>query len=107
VFNFLEIKKSKTGLIKMLMPEASRLIKNYQLAYEMPDNKGYLNIIATIQKFMDQSLSANMYYDFNKFEENQIPISLLLKEVLYAWKMGVKTLYYIRYKFCDYIWKKK
>lgn len=85
------IKKSKSGLIKQVVPEISKLKNKYELAYDMPDNKGYTNICAVIQKWIDQSISANHYY---QYQLDGISLSGVIKDILYAYKYGLKTLYY-------------
>ena len=85
------IKKSKSGLIKQVVPEISKLKNKYELAYDMPDNKGYTNICAVIQKWIDQSLSANHYYQYSL---DGISLSGVIKDLLHSYKYGMKTLYY-------------
>ena len=46
------------------------------------------------QKYVDQSISANHYYNFAKYDSGNLPISDVARDLLYAYKMGVKTLYY-------------
>lgn len=85
------IKKSKSGLIKQVVPEISKLKNKYELAYDMQDNKGYTNICAVIQKWIDQSLSANHYYQYSL---DGISLAGVIKDLLHAYKYGMKTLYY-------------
>ncbi len=47
-----------------------------------------------MQKFVDQSISANTNYDPGRFEDGRVPMTLLLTDLLTAYKYGVKTLYY-------------
>ena len=88
------IKKSKQGLIPQVVPEIARLKNKYTLAYDMNDNTGYINICAVLQKYFDQAISANHYYNFAKYEEGNLPMSVVAKDILYSYKMGLKTLYY-------------
>tara|TARA_R110002051_G_scaffold59925_1_gene109941 strand:+ start:8 stop:832 length:825 start_codon:yes stop_codon:yes gene_type:complete len=90
----LSVKKSKQGLIPQVVPEFYTLRSKYTLAYEMDNNDGYTNIVAVIQKYVDQSISANHYYNFAKYKNNNLPISDIARDLLYAYKMGIKTLYY-------------
>lgn len=94
VRSLITIKKSKQGLLKMVVPEIFRLKNKYTLAYDMKDNKGITNIQAVIQKWIDQGISANHYYDFTKYEGGNLPISNVAKDLLYFYKMGGKQLYY-------------
>jgi ribonucleoside-diphosphate reductase alpha chain len=85
------IKKSKSGLIKQVVPEIAKLKNKYELAYDMQDNKGYSNICAVIQKWIDQSISANHYYQYSL---DGISLSGVIKDLLHSYKYGMKTLYY-------------
>jgi ribonucleoside-diphosphate reductase alpha chain len=84
-------KKSKSGLVKQVAPECIKLKNKYELAFDMPDNRGYTNICAVIQKWIDQSISANHYYQYSN---DGISIGGVIKDILYAYKYGLKTLYY-------------
>tara|TARA_R110000824_G_scaffold61457_5_gene163464 strand:- start:4438 stop:6699 length:2262 start_codon:yes stop_codon:yes gene_type:complete len=90
----LSVKKSKQGLIPQVVPEIYSLRNKYTLAYEMENNIGYTNIVAVIQKYVDQSISANHYYDFSRYKDGNLPVSDVARDILYAYKMGIKTLYY-------------
>jgi ribonucleoside-diphosphate reductase alpha chain len=92
--DYITTKKSKQGLIRLVVPEYSKLKNKYQLAFDLDGNKGITNIHAVISKWIDQSISANHYYDITKFKDNEIPMSDIVKDLLYSYKMGVKTLYY-------------
>lgn len=88
------VKQSKDGILKQVVPEIERLKGNYELLWQMPNNSGYLNLVAVMQKFVDQAISANTNYDPTKFAEGKVPMTALLKDLLTAYKFGVKTLYY-------------
>ena len=88
------IKKSKQGLIPQVVPEIAKLKNKYTLAYDMKTNIGYINICAVLQKYFDQAISANHYYNFAKYEEGNLPMSVVAKDILYSYKVGLKTLYY-------------
>ena len=90
----LSIKKSKQGLIPQVVPDIYNLRNKYTLAYEMDNNQGYTNIVAVIQKYVDQAISANHYYNFSKYESGNLPMSEVARDILYSYKMGLKTLYY-------------
>ncbi len=88
------IKASKDGILKQVVPEIERLRGQYELLWQMPNNDGYLKLVAIMQKFVDQSISANTNYDPTHFEGGRVPMKVLLKDLLTAYKLGVKTLYY-------------
>lgn len=85
-------KKSKSGIYKLVAPEMTKLKNKYELAFDMPNNTGYTNICAVIQKWIDQSISANHYYVPDA--DGEVSISSVIKDILYSYKMGLKTLYY-------------
>ena len=90
----ISVKQSKNGILKQVVPDIEKLSNQYELLWEMKDNKHYLNIVGIMQKFIDQSISANTNYDPEKFPEGKVPMQLLLKDLLYAYALGIKTLYY-------------
>ena len=50
----------------------------------MPNNDGYLALVAIMQKFVDQTISANTNYDPAKFEGGKVPmmVHLTCKKIL-------------------------
>ncbi|MCF2861723.1 ribonucleoside-diphosphate reductase subunit alpha [Pseudoalteromonas sp. MM17-2] len=90
----ISVKASKDGILKQVVPEYERLKEQYELLWDIPSNDGYLQLVGIMQKFVDQTISANTNYDPNKFEGGKVPMKLLLKDLLTAYKLGVKTLYY-------------
>ena len=88
------VKASKDGILKQVVPEIDRLKDQYELLWQMPNNQGYLRLVAIMQKFIDQSISANTNYDPNKFEDGRVPMKAMIQDLLLAYKYGVKTLYY-------------
>ncbi|MGO2182308.1 MAG: class 1a ribonucleoside-diphosphate reductase subunit alpha [Pseudoalteromonas nigrifaciens] len=90
----ISVKASKDGILKQVVPEYERLKDNYELLWDIPSNDGYLQLVGIMQKFIDQSISANTNYDPGKFECGRVPMKVLLKDLLSAYKLGVKTLYY-------------
>ncbi|ATN93507.1 ribonucleotide-diphosphate reductase subunit alpha [Pseudoalteromonas phage J2-1_QLiu-2017] len=88
------VKASKDGILKQVVPEIKRLGKAYELLWDIPSNDGYLQLVAIMQKFVDQTISANTNYDPSKFPNNKVPMKTILKDLLTAYKLGVKTLYY-------------
>ncbi|MFU8783752.1 class 1a ribonucleoside-diphosphate reductase subunit alpha [Aliidiomarina sp.] len=88
------VKSSKDGVMKQVVPEYDRLKDQYELLWQIPSNKGYLELVGIMQKFVDQTISANTNYDPNKFEGGRVPMKQLLQDLLYAYKLGVKTMYY-------------
>ena len=87
-------KMSKYGPLKQLVPGYESYRDNYPLAWDM-DNEEYLKFVAIFQKFIDQSISTNMYYDVAKYERNKVPVRDLIRHEGIAYKYGLKTLYYL------------
>ncbi|KTF18140.1 class 1a ribonucleoside-diphosphate reductase subunit alpha [Pseudoalteromonas sp. H105] len=90
----ISVKASKDGILKQVVPEYDRLKESYELLWDIPSNQGYLQLVGIMQKFIDQTISANTNYDPNKFEGGKVPMKVLLQDLLAAYKLGVKTLYY-------------
>jgi len=90
----ISIKASKDGILRQVVPEYERLKNDYELLWEMPNNDGYLQLVGLMQKFIDQSISANTNYAPTRFPGGKVPMKQLLKDLLTTYKFGVKTLYY-------------
>ena len=90
----ISIKSSKDGVLKQVVPEYERLKDKYELLWELPSNDGYLQLAGIMQKFVDQTISANTSYDPNKYDGGKVPMKLLIKDLLTTYKLGIKTLYY-------------
>ncbi len=91
---YVSVKASKDGILKQVVPEYERLKGQYELLWSLPGNKGYLELVGVMQKFVDQSISANTSYDPGRFSSGKVPMNQLIKDLLLAYKLGVKTLYY-------------
>ena len=91
---FISIKESKDGILKQVVPDYLKYKDKYELLWDIKDNKGYLQLCAIMQKFIDQSISANTHYDPSNFENNKVPVKIMLTDILNAYKYGLKTLYY-------------
>ncbi|HRL21759.1 class 1a ribonucleoside-diphosphate reductase subunit alpha [Alcaligenes sp. SDU_A2] len=88
------VKQSKDGILRQVVPDFEQLKDQYELLWRMPGNESYLKLVGIMQKFVDQSISANTNYDPQRFEGGRVPMKQLLKDLLLAYKYGVKTLYY-------------
>lgn len=91
---FVSVKTSKDGILKQVVPEFDKLKDNYELLWSIPNNSGYLQLVGIMQKFVDQAISANTNYDPKRFQDDKVPMNQLLKDLLMAYKFGLKTLYY-------------
>ena len=91
---YLSVKKSKKGPLKQIVPQYKTLKDYYTLLWDMPSNEGYINIISVMQKFFDQAISGNWSYNPTHFENNEVPMSVMFKDLLTTYKLGWKTSYY-------------
>lgn len=96
-------KKSKAGVIPVVVPHVEKCKDDYTLAFGMKNNDGYLRVVAAVQKFVDMSMSTNLYYnvqDYPIFDEKtnstkyEIPQDVLITDILKAYSYGIKSLYY-------------
>ena len=91
---YLSIKKSKKGPLKQIVPQYQTLKNNYTLLWDMPSNRGYINIVAIMQKFFDQAISGNWSYNPENYPDNEVPVSVMAQDFLTTYKYGWKTSYY-------------
>jgi len=88
------VKKSKSGApLPVVVPEVAKYKNKYQFAWGF-DNTAMNNIVSIIQKYFDQGISVNHYYDPRKYEGNDLPISEVAKDILNFYKFGGKQIYY-------------
>jgi ribonucleoside-diphosphate reductase alpha chain len=91
---YLSIKKSKKGPLKQIVPQYQTLKNNYTLLWNMPSNRGYIHIVAVMQKFFDQAISGNWSYNPENYADNEVPVSVMAQDMLTCFKLGHKTAYY-------------
>jgi ribonucleoside-diphosphate reductase alpha chain len=60
----------------------------------MPSNRGYINVVAVMQKFFDQAISGNWSYNPENYPDNEVPTSVMAQDLLTTYKYGWKTSYY-------------
>lgn len=94
VRSYLTRKKAKNGVLKQLVPNYHTRRKYYTMAWDIKDCKPLMNIAAVMQKFIDMSMSTNLYYNYDHYEDGKIPLSVIIKDQIYAYKYGLKNLYY-------------
>jgi ribonucleoside-diphosphate reductase alpha chain len=91
---FLSVKKSKKGPLKQIVPQYQSLKNNYTLLWDMESNRGYINVVAVMQKFFDQAISGNWSYNPENYADNEVPVSVMAQDFLTTYKYGWKTSYY-------------
>ena len=92
--DYLSIKKSKKGPLKQIVPQYGSLKNNYTLLWDMESNRGYINVVAVMQKFFDQAISGNWSYNPENYPDNEVPVSIMAQDFLTTYKYGWKTSYY-------------
>ena len=92
--SYVSIKQSKDGVLKQVVPGYPRLKNKYDLLWDQKSPQGYLSIMAILQKYIDQGISVNTSYNPQFFEDEKIPMSTMLKDIITAYKYGMKQLYY-------------
>ena len=92
--SMVSFKGSKTSIVPVVVPNIDRDGDNYTLAFDMPSNDGYLKVNAAMQKFIDMAMSTNTYYVPSRYPSNNVPVEEVLRDILTAYKYGIKSLYY-------------
>lgn len=91
--------ESASYTVKSLVPDFEKE-KYYMKAWDMPDNTSaeYIKLMAILQKFIDQGMSVNQWYDLTKIEGKILDSNRVKRDIFTAYKYGLKSLYYIRSK---------
>lgn len=94
VRSLVSFKESKEGRLPVMVPGLVKHKKDYELAFDILDNKGIIDINAAIQKWTCMAISTNLYYNYAHYPGNAIPDSKVIQDIMYAYSMGLKSLYY-------------
>jgi len=86
------VKTAKGMTSTYIVPELKKYRNYYTIAWDITQ-ENYIKVMAVMQKFIDQSISTNIYYDNRKTDGN-MSIIKLKRDLLTAYKYGIKTLYY-------------
>lgn len=87
-------KKSKKGPLKQIVPQYNSLKNNYSYLFEEGVQDGYVRIVAAMQKYFDQAISGNWSYNPKHYPNNEVPMSVMFRDLLTTYKLGWKTSYY-------------
>jgi ribonucleoside-diphosphate reductase alpha chain len=87
-------KQSKDGVMAQVVPGIHNLKNKYDLLWDQKSPEGYIKIMAVLQKYIDQGISVNTSYNPEHYEDNKIPMSVMLKDLITFYKYGGKQLYY-------------
>ena len=91
---YISIKQSKHGILKQVVPGFPYYKNKYDLLWEQKSPQGYLKIMAVLQKYIDQGISVNTSYNPEHYEDEKVPMSVLIQDLLMFYKYGGKQLYY-------------
>ena len=92
--SLVSVKQSKHGVLKQVVPGIHKLKSKYELLWDQKSPEGYLKIMAVLQKYIDQGISVNTSYNPVHFEDEKIPMSVMLQHLIMFYKYGGKQLYY-------------
>jgi len=92
--SYVSVKQSKHGVLKQVVPEFRKLKNKYELLWDQRSPEGYLKLCAVLQKYIDQGISVNTSYNPRFYDDEKIPMSEMLKDVIQFYKYGGKQLYY-------------
>ena len=87
-------KQSKDGVMAQVVPGYHHLKNKYDLLWDQKSPEGYLAICGILQKYIDQGISVNTSYNPEHFEDHKVPMSVMIKDLVTAYKYGLKQLYY-------------
>ena len=90
----ISVKESKAGSFVQVVPEYKRLKNRYQLMWDQHDCVDYLKTSAVLAVYIDQSISTNTFYNPAYFPEGKVSATLIAKNLMLAYKWGLKTIYY-------------
>ena len=90
----ISVKESKAGSFVQVVPEYRRLKNRYQLMWDQTNCESYLKTAAVLAAYIDQSLSTNTFYNPAHFPGGKVPGTLIAKNLMLAYKWGIKTIYY-------------
>jgi ribonucleoside-diphosphate reductase alpha chain len=90
----ISVKESKAGSFVQVVPEYRRLKNKYQLMWDQQNCEAYLKTAAVVAAYVDQSLSTNTFYNPAHFPGGKVPGTLIAKNLMLAYKWGLKTMYY-------------
>ena len=87
-------KTSKHGVLKQVAPESRRLRGKYDMLWDHESPLGFIQLMAILNKWMDQSISLDTSYNPKHYEEEKLPMSMLLEHMILMYMWGIKNGYY-------------
>lgn len=92
--SLISYKGGKDTKSKFVAPHCDTVADQYDMVWTWTSTRGLIDTYAVIQKYVDQGISVNTYYNKSNFPGGMIPGSTVLEDLIYAYKMGIKTVYY-------------
>lgn len=93
VKDLITIKSTSTSVTKMIVPEAYKLADKYDFVYTPGTNRNYLKTVCVMQKWIDQSISADVFYD-PEHNDGKLSMKQMMSDLYFAYIHGMKGFYY-------------
>ena len=87
-------KGGKNRQAKFVVPELSRLKDKYDRIWDHLSNEALIKTYAIIQRYTDQAISVNTYYNKQNYPDNKVPSSVISWDITLHYLLGGKTMYY-------------
>lgn len=81
-------KKARTGNVQFIVQQ-----DNFLTAWAV-DNIVHMKYYSRVQDWTDQGISADTYVVPEDYAGGKVPVSTLMKQIIAAWRLGLKSLYY-------------
>jgi ribonucleoside-diphosphate reductase alpha chain len=88
------VKASKDTVPPIAVPDVDELMFDYDWLWEQKSPRGYLEVVAVLQKYMDQAISVNTSYNPKFFKDEKLDTATLGQDLMYAYLLGNKNIYY-------------
>lgn len=90
---FIITKNSRAGATIAVAPGLKENKDYYSFAFDLPI-EAMQKIYAAVNKFTCMAISANTFANVSNYENKQIPLSVVVKDTLACFDLGIKTQYY-------------
>jgi ribonucleoside-diphosphate reductase alpha chain len=87
-------KTSKGKTCVQVVPGITKWKNHYLKKGDIKNNDGIIKVNAAIVKWLDMASSFNLYYNSSNYDDGNVPMSVMIKDHLYATHLGMKTFYY-------------
>lgn len=93
--DLLTLKEAKVGIKKVLIPKYPKNKQYYVKAFDMKSNENLIKINGAAQRWVDMAISMNTYVNYKHYDSGVVPQSVVIKDIMTAYKYGLKTMYYL------------